>query len=525
LSSIDPTLLGIFEAEQREHVERIRALAAPAGDPFSRPALEEVLRRAHTLKGAAHAVGLAGIERLTQLLEALFVKVRDGALPYDRAVRDGVIGMLDAAEDATAAVLARGEEPDLSVALRPAEALLGIAPAAPPPASTADLPPEPPSAPQPPDIVRVGTANVDQLVASSSQLLAAAAVQMRASRELDGLLRRIEEFEREWVRLRGGFSASPAEAFERLEVELRGLSRGVRAAAGAHQRGAWTLNRLAAEVYDKSCRVRMTPAETVFGMFRRMVRDLAAETGKQVDFRMDGMEVQADRLVLQALKDPVMHLLRNAVAHGIEPPEVRAAAGKPEAGAVHLAVESPGDRLQITVADDGMGIDLVRVKEVAVSRGLLSPTDDAARELDRLATLLMTPGFSTSAEVGQAVGPGHGTVGRRAAGLARPGAGGFPPERGFGIGGGDLGAPRNLPRSRAAGRLGGSQVRVPQRRHRPLVPHPPEGSGKRGGQGRHPHRAGGRAAGQPGRTAGCARSPGRRVAAERGEPMYCPWRC
>lgn len=413
MSSVDPTLLGIFEAEQREHIERIRALTGSAGGDA---AFDEALRRAHTLKGAARAVGLTGVELLVHRMEAVFARLRDGTLPLDGRARAAIHGVLDAAEDATAAVLAGGDEPMASAALRSVEVLLGMTQAA------AGVAPAPPAVPTPPDhageIVRVSSSDVDRLVASSSQLLAAAG-RRRTSAGLDTLLHRAQELEREWARVRGALAAriplkagGPETAIEeslrRLEGSLHSFTRDARALRTSHQQDAWTLNRLAAEVYDGSCRVRMTPAETVFGMFRRMVREMAAEAGKQVEFRVDGLEVQADRLVLQALKDPVMHLLRNAVGHGIEAPAERAAAGKPECGVVELHIQARGDRLLVTVADDGRGVDLARVREVAIGRGLLSPEDDTAKELDRVAQLLFSPGFTTSGGVTPLAGRGIG---------------------------------------------------------------------------------------------------------------------
>ncbi len=395
MSSIDPKLLAIFEAEQREHVERIRALAGPG---LQGAALEEALRRAHTLKGAARAVGLRGIELLAHRLEAVLARVRGGGLALEGPVIQAIQGMLNATEDATAAVRARGQEPDVIAALAALDAVLGegAAPAAAPPEAGAPAPPpEPAPAGAGEDLVRVAARYVDQLAASSAQLLAAAAAEMRAARGIEGLDERLRDLE---IHSRGG----------PLEEELRGFARDLRHAVRSRRATAWNLHRLAADVYHESSLIRMTPADAVFGMFRKMVRDMAAEEGKHVEFRASGMEVLADRLVLQALKDPVMHLLRNAVSHGIEPPRERAAAVKPETGTVELLVEARGGRLFITVQDDGRGIDFARIRDVAVSRELLSPGGDPERERERLERLLMAPGFSTSTGVSSLAGRGMG---------------------------------------------------------------------------------------------------------------------
>ena len=415
---MDPTLLGIFEAEQREHIERLRALLGSAAGGAALPpaALDEALRRAHTLKGAARAVGMTRIELLVHRLEALFARLRDGALELDGPAWTAIHNALDAAEDSTAAVLAGGEEPENAAALAALETLVGMTarPRPEPSAPAAAVLPEGPG-----DIVRVSNAHLDRLVASSSQLLAASA-HGPTSTQLDRLLRRAGELQREWEHVRGEISgrmrlenggpgpAPLAESIRHLDGGIHALTREVRALRASHQREAWELNRLAAQVYDDSCRVRMTPAETVFGNFRRMVRELASGAGKEVEFRVHGLEVQADRLVLQALKDPVMHLLRNAVSHGIETPAERAAAGKPEIGVVELRIEAQGDRLAVTVSDDGRGIDLARVREIAIRRGLLSADDESGGEPDRVASLLLSPGFTTSGAVTPLAGRGIG---------------------------------------------------------------------------------------------------------------------
>ena len=111
---------------------------------------------------------------------------------------------------------------------------------------------------------------------------------------------------------------------------------------------------------------RMVPAESEFQGFRKMIRDLVRDQQKQIEFRVDGFDVLADRMVLQALKDPLMHVLRNAVTHGIESPAERSRRGKPPVGLVTLTIRSAGKRLTIEVDDDGRGIDVPEVSKLAV---------------------------------------------------------------------------------------------------------------------------------------------------------------
>jgi two-component system chemotaxis sensor kinase CheA len=430
LRGIDPKLLAIFEAEAREHIQRLRELL-DAGAAHA--ALDEALRRAHTLKGAARAVGIESIERVSHLLETWFSRVREGALTLDpRALQALRLG-IDAVEDGLVAVLAGTPEPDTAGVLAAIERALDAIPAAsrPQPPARPEAPPAPappyqpparPETPPPapaPNLVRVNARTVDELVRSSTQLLAHAGGQLQAARGLDELVRGIAAVETEWARLRRELSsparrqaAGPdpqlAERFDLLSGQIESLRKDVRALNRAQQRSSWELHQLSEQLYRQACAVRMTPAGSVLDPFHKMVRDLAHAEGKEVEFTVRGFDVEADRLVLQALKDPIMHLLRNAVAHGIETPAERAAAGKPPAGSVALSIEARGDRLYVTVEDDGRGIDFAKVAEMAARRGLIAEDAPESQSPRALARLLFEPGFSTSANVTALAGRGMG---------------------------------------------------------------------------------------------------------------------
>ncbi|WP_320669635.1 chemotaxis protein CheA [Patulibacter defluvii] len=154
--------------------------------------------------------------------------------------------------------------------------------------------------------------------------------------------------------------------------------------------------------------VRMVPVETVFLRFPRLVRDLAGRLGKRVDLRLVGQETELDRTVVDALGDPLVHLVRNALDHGLEPPAARRAAGKPETGRLTIAARHRGGQVLIEVADDGRGIDVAAVAARAVERGLLAP--DQRDRVDRRAAaeLLFAPGFSTAAATSDISGRGVG---------------------------------------------------------------------------------------------------------------------
>jgi two-component system chemotaxis sensor kinase CheA len=154
--------------------------------------------------------------------------------------------------------------------------------------------------------------------------------------------------------------------------------------------------------------VRMIPVEAVFLRFPRLVRDLSSKLGKQVELKLVGQETELDRTVVDALGDPIVHLVRNALDHGLEGPEERDAAGKPATGTVEISARHAGGNVVITVSDDGRGVNLAAVAKKAVARGLITPeqaeTIDAARAIE----LLFAPGFSTAETTSDISGRGVG---------------------------------------------------------------------------------------------------------------------
>ncbi len=161
-------------------------------------------------------------------------------------------------------------------------------------------------------------------------------------------------------------------------------------------------------VGHQAMRLRMVPLQTVADRFPRMVRDVAREGNKEVNFEVRGAEVEMDRALLESLADPLMHLLRNAVDHGIEEPEERTRSGKPAEGKVSLEASKKKDGVVIQVIDDGRGIDPDMIRRMVVARGLLSEEKVQTLSEPDLFRLLTLPGFSTKADVSEISGRGVG---------------------------------------------------------------------------------------------------------------------
>ncbi|NCC24212.1 MAG: chemotaxis protein CheA [Deltaproteobacteria bacterium] len=166
------------------------------------------------------------------------------------------------------------------------------------------------------------------------------------------------------------------------------------------------LERLTDEMRDNALSLRMLPIGTMMGGLRRLVRDLSVQLGKKVRLATKGEDTELDKTVIDQLKDPLMHALRNCLDHAIEPPEVRRGRGKDETGLVILGAEHASGEVVITVADDGGGLDLDAIHEKAVAKGLIEPgTDLSPREI---ANLIFLPGFSTAKQVSDVSGRGVG---------------------------------------------------------------------------------------------------------------------
>jgi two-component system chemotaxis sensor kinase CheA len=178
------------------------------------------------------------------------------------------------------------------------------------------------------------------------------------------------------------------------------------ARASAVAMGLDELEQLTREIQDSVMAIRAQPVKSVFQRMPRLVREVAAMTGKPVRLVTDGEATEVDKTVIERLADPLTHMIRNAIDHGLESPEKRAAAGKPAEGVVRLTAAHRSGRIVIEVSDDGGGIDRERVKGIAVERGLIAA--DAQLSDEEIDNLIFMPGFSTASEVSDISGRGVG---------------------------------------------------------------------------------------------------------------------
>jgi two-component system chemotaxis sensor kinase CheA len=260
--------------------------------------------------------------------------------------------------------------------------------------------------------VRVSVKTLESLGLQVEHLMAGRAQQARRTDALRDLLENthdtIVHLERSssQLSLTGG-----GEALEPLRagvVSLRGMQKRIVELLKDATREGEQLNLVAQVVRDDLRDLRMVPASQVLEPLRRTVREVSSRLGKQVDLFVSGGDVRLDRRILDALKDPLLHLVRNAIDHGVEMPEVRRAAGKSERGNLWVRVEARGTRIAVIVEDNGGGLSPARVRATAIKRGLLTAESAAKLSDAQAARLIFQPGFSTRDQVTETSGRGVG---------------------------------------------------------------------------------------------------------------------
>ncbi len=386
-----------FLAEAEDHSANItRSILALESEPSGEQSVahfDSVARSLHTLKGAAATLGLSALADLTHRCEDLLAAVRASTAPLGATAVDALLGAIDAF---LVGVRLAGETGDLPESFSLTDPLARLAEAE---ATIAGSGPAAPAQPQAAEPRAAEAATADTWRVSMHEI-APLMKDVERVRELrfrvDQRRRELDEFAR--LLPRGSEAARRA-----LSV-----SKGLRADV---DEAAEVISRLERGVLAISTQ----PLRTFFEPLHRAVRDVCRQTGKEARLSMVGDELALDRRVLESLKGPMLHLVRNSVAHGIESVAERERLGKHREGAVVVRAEQAGNVLFLAVEDDGCGLDHQRIAERAVERGILSQEDVAACDPRALAQLIFLPGFSTRDEVSQDSGRGVGLDAVRAA--------------------------------------------------------------------------------------------------------------
>jgi len=420
-AELQKLLLATYADEAKENVENINTslLALEAGVDDAAPVLEQIFRDAHSLKGASRAVEFHRVEQIAHHLEDLFCKLQSGDLDVSGDVVDAALKALDAISSLND-YAAGGEEPDLDD-----EAIIELLNAA---GAPQDTPPAKASTkakasrapgkakatakPAADETIRVSTSKLDALMAEVGELLSSRIeaeqrlVEVRSLNdqiaEADGALRKLRRLaDRDADDDLRESLQKVTTAFDQLRDDAEQLQHST-------QSGARSLGQTIGRLQDEVRRTRMLPVSTILDTFPRLVRDLSRELGKQVELTVTGGSTEVDRAVLEQLKSPLTHMVRNSVDHGLEIPADREAAGKSAQGTIRLDASQRGANLVLVISDDGAGINPEGVKASAVAKGLITQEQADAMSDREAVWLIFRSGFSTRAEVTDVSGRGVG---------------------------------------------------------------------------------------------------------------------
>lgn len=371
--SSDSDLLKEFTAESREHLDHIeQGILVLEKAPGDAETLNTIFRAFHTFKGTAAFLNLAPINGLAHVLESLLDLARRQQLAIDGKVIDIILRGRDVLRQFIEEIEGQlnGSKPNRPITI-PTAALKGgvqavidsvcpvaaALPAAPAPASTAQPNPEMPAS------VKVETGKLDTLLDLVGEMVIS---QSLVAADASALVEQKPQFARNMAQL------------SRITKELQRISMSM----------------------------RMVPIRGAFHKMTRAVRDLAARQNKQVQLLTSGEETELDRNVVEQLTDPLLHMIRNSVDHGIETPEKRLAVGKPAVGTIQLRAYHKGGNICIEISDDGRGLDRTRILDKAIERGLVQP--GAGLSDSDVFAFIFAAGFSTAEKLTDISGRGVG---------------------------------------------------------------------------------------------------------------------
>lgn len=412
-----------FAIEAREHLQALSdgllELEKERAPEQQRGRVETIFREAHSLKGAARSVNREDIEAVCQEMEQVFARWKNQGVQAGPETFDTLGQAVDFVDSLIAEPAAdRQQVTALVQRLRALEKGAPPAEAAPTPVSAepAREAPDRPAA----ETIRIATTKMDALLLQAEEMIVVKNIAHQRTVELETVGRMMEGWRKEWSKADAELQSVRTAAvrteqprlFEFLEgnhTYLRALDHRITALAQSAKADQRLIGGMIDALLEETKHMAMLPFSTLLDLFPKQVRDLARDEGKQIELTIRGREVEIDKRILEQMKDPLVHLVRNAVDHGIEKPGARAAQGKPARATITLAVaQIDAGKVEIALSDDGGGIDAEKVKSSAIKAGSLSP-DEAAHCSEREALrLIFHSGVSTSAMITEISGRGLG---------------------------------------------------------------------------------------------------------------------
>jgi two-component system chemotaxis sensor kinase CheA len=434
-----------FLIESGENLDRLdQELVRLETDPKSKDLLASIFRTIHTIKGSCGFLGFARLEKVAHVGENLLSRLRDGDLELTEDMTSGLLEMVDAVRHMLADIQATSEDgvndyPELQERLK--ALLQGSSGAKPAPkrgktakAPTDQLNPAAAASAQAglPEIA-VQTKSQQEAVAQSPvpqgsvpQAPAPQAPEKIAARSAVETTAKPAPGKPDAGQAQASGTDGREAAADTVRIGVNLLDRlmnlvgelvlarnqlmqfSLRSSDGGLQIVSQRMNLIAAELQEQVMKTRMQPIGNIWSKFPRTVRDLAHSCGKQIQLEMEGQDTELDRTIIEAIKDPLTHLVRNSVDHGVEPPAAREQAGKKASGRLRLRAYHEGGQVNIEISDDGAGLNVDRIRKKAIERGLIT-ADQASRLAEvEVFNLIFLPGFSTAEKVTNVSGRGVG---------------------------------------------------------------------------------------------------------------------
>lgn len=390
-------LLATFKVEADEHIKRISSglfelEKGPTADRKTE-VVEAIFREAHSLKGAARAVNMTEIEAICQSLEDTFASLKC----KEMALSQELFNQLYQAVDAIGRLLspaAGGQEAEVKerglkfgdLGLKAYPPFPGPRPQAPEPG-----PPSPPLS----DTVRISAGRLNSLLLKIEELLSVKLMASQHVADLRELVSELERREREFCKDDNAYVKS-------LQIRLTALE-------NSAEHDNRMIGRMVDDLLSDIKEVLMLPCSSLLEIFPKFVRDLSHDKGKEVDLVIEGEEIEIDRRILEEMKDPLLHLVRNCIDHGVEKPKERQQKNKPVRGKIIIKIlPKDGDKVEIIISDDGAGVDMGRVREAAIKGGVISREETEKLNERETLWLIFRSGVSTSPIITDISGRGLG---------------------------------------------------------------------------------------------------------------------
>jgi len=404
-----------FLIESSDNLDRLdQELVKLESEPTSKELLASIFRTIHTIKGSCGFLGFPRLEKLAHTAEGLLARLRDGDLALTQPITNALLGVVDAVRQMLRAIESSGQDGSEDYA-----ALIERLGELQQPLSRES------TTPSEPDVSSTASLAEKTQATGPPQVSPPPKTSDRAHPECDAVIVKSAET-RDSAEEKLAHASSPTAGGEIIRVAVHLVDRLLnlvgelvlarnqllqfqnRASDAGFQAVCQRTNLITTELQEQVMKARMQPMENIWNKFPRTVRDLALNCGKEVQLELEGQETELDRTVLEAIRDPLMHLVRNAIDHGIETPETRKKAGKNPAGVVRLRALHQGGQVNIEVIDDGAGLNRERIRKRAIEHGIVSPQQAGSMADRDLFQLIFLSGFSTAEKVTKVSGRGVG---------------------------------------------------------------------------------------------------------------------